>query len=165
VASSLRSAFSALPDDDVLLPADARVGQELLDVEQAAGRAVDRVLRLTGSKERPGDRDLGELDGQQAGGVVDGERHLGPTERRTVGRAREDDVVHLGAAQAARTLRAEHPGDRVDDVGLARSVGPDDHGDARLELERRLVRERLEAPEGQRFQEHALGPLRSADRA
>ena len=145
-----------LADDHVLLAADARVGEQLLDVEQPARRAVDHVLRLTRAEQRAGDRDLGELDRQQSGGVVDRERHLGPAERRPIGGAREDDVVHLGAAQRAGTLGAEHPRDRVDDVRLARAVRPDDDADAGLELERRLVREGLEALQRQRLQEHAV---------
>ena len=55
----------ALADDHVLLAADARVGQQLLDVEQAAGHAVELVLGLTGAEQRAGDRDLGELDREQ----------------------------------------------------------------------------------------------------
>ena len=77
------------------------------------------------------------------------ERHLGPTERRTIGRAREDDVVHLAAAQRARALGAEHPRDRVDEIRLPGTVGPDHHRHARLELQDRLVGERLEASERQ----------------
>ena len=56
----------ALPDDHVLLAADARVGEQLLDVEQPARRAVDHVLRLAGAEQRAGDRDLGELDREHA---------------------------------------------------------------------------------------------------
>ena len=56
----------ALPDDHVLLAADAGVGEQLLDVEQPAGRAVDLVLGVTGAEQRAGDRDLGELDREQA---------------------------------------------------------------------------------------------------
>jgi hypothetical protein len=135
----------ALPDDDVLLATDARIGQQLLDVEQPARRAVDHVLRLAGAEEHPGDGHLGELDWQQAGTVVDGQRDLGAPERGAVGRARKDDVVHLPAAQRSRPLRAEHPGDRIDDVGFSRAVRADDDTDARLEVERGLVREGLEA--------------------
>ena len=39
----------ALGDDDVLLAADPGVGQQLLDVEQPAGHAVDGVLAVTAS--------------------------------------------------------------------------------------------------------------------
>ena len=151
-----------LADDHVLLPADARVGEELLDVEQPARRAVDLVLGLAGAEQRAGDRDLGEVDRQQRRGVVDRERHLGAAERRSVGGAREDDVVHLAATQRTRALGAEHPRDGVDDVGLARAVRPDHDGHARFELERGLVGERLEATQRKRLQEH--GPSSGADR-
>ena len=43
----------ALADDDVHLAADAGVGQQLLDVEQAAGVAVDGVLALAGAEHQP----------------------------------------------------------------------------------------------------------------
>ena len=55
----------ALADDHVLLAADAGVGEQLLDVEQPARHAVDRVLGLAGAEQRAGDRHLGELDRQQ----------------------------------------------------------------------------------------------------
>ena len=86
-----------------------RVGQQLLDVEQAAGHAVDGVLALAGAEERAGERHLGELDGQEAGRVVDREAHLGPAEGGALVGAGEDDVVHLLAAHRRRGLRAEHP--------------------------------------------------------
>ena len=156
----------ALADDDVLLAADAGVGQQLLDVEQAARHAVDGVLAVAAAEQRAPDGDLGELDRQDAGGVVDREADLGAAERRAARRAGEDDVVHLLAAHGRRRLGAEHPGDGVDDVRLARAVGADDDGDAGLQLQRRGVGERLEALEGQRSQEHggpeATGWTRSA---
>ena len=46
----------ALADDHVLLAADTRVAQQLLDVEQPAGGAVDGVLAVARAEERPGDR-------------------------------------------------------------------------------------------------------------
>ena len=52
----------ALADDDVLLAADAGVGQQLLDVEQPARHAVDGVLAVARAEQRAGDRDLGEVD-------------------------------------------------------------------------------------------------------
>ena len=112
----------ALADDDVHLAADAGVGEQLLDVEQPAGRAVDGVLGAAAAEHGPADGDLGVLDRQRAVGVVDGEDDLGPTQRRAAGGAGEDDVLHLAAAQRLRALLAHHPGERVDDVGLARAV-------------------------------------------
>ena len=108
----------ALPDDHVLLATDAGIREQLLDVEQPARCAVDLVLGITGAEERAGDRDLAELDRQQTGRVVDAQRHLGAAERGPIGGAGEDDVVHLAAAQRARALCPEHPGDGVDEVRL-----------------------------------------------
>ena len=147
----------ALPHDDVLLAPDTGVGEQLLDVEESTGRAVDLVLGVAGPEQGASDRDLGELDGQRAGAVVDAERHLGPAERRAVGSADEDDVVHLPAAQRARSLGAEHPRHRVDQVRLTGAVRADHHRHTRFELEDRLVREGLEASQGQGLEEHGGG--------
>ena len=51
------------------------------------------------------------------------------------GRAREDHVGHVPAAERPRPLLAERPADRVDEVRLARAVGADDHRHARDELQ------------------------------
>jgi hypothetical protein len=61
----------SLADDHVHLAADAGVGEQLLDVEQPAGIAVDLVLALARPEHTAGDRDLGVLDRQRAVGVVD----------------------------------------------------------------------------------------------
>ena len=68
--------------------------------------------------------------------------------------AGEDDVLHLAAAQRLGALLAHDPGERVDDVRLARAVGADDAGDARFERERRRLREGLEALERQALEVH-----------
>ena len=72
----------ALADDHVLLATDARVAQELLHVEEPTGRAVDGVLRVSVSKERARDRHFRAVDGQATRGVVQGQGHLGSSERR-----------------------------------------------------------------------------------
>ena len=144
----------ALADDHVLLATDAGVGQQLLQIEQAARRTVDRVLALTAAEQDAGEGDLVELERQQTRGVVEREADLGPPERRALLGAGEDDVVHLLRADRLRRLGAEHPRDRVDDVRLARAVGADDDGDPRFEDHRGRVGERLEALEGETLQEH-----------
>ncbi|CAB4817699.1 unannotated protein [freshwater metagenome] len=143
-----------LADDDVLLTADTGIAEQFLHIEQAAVDAVDRVLALTCAEQRARDRDLGELDRQQPRRVVERERDLGAAERRTLGRTGEDDIVHLLAAHRTGRLGTQHPGNRIDHIRLARPVRADDDSDARLQLERGGVGERLETFEGERLQEH-----------
>ena len=147
----------ALPDDHVHLPADARVREELLHVEQPAVVSVDRVFRPAVAEHGPADRHLGVLDRERAVGVVDGQQHLGASERGAARRTGEDDVLHLAAAQGLGALLAHHPGQRVDDVGLAGTVGADDAGDARLELQGRRRGERLEPSERQALEVQGFG--------
>src|SRR5207244_4498131 len=120
---------------------------------------VEAVLGLARSEQGPGDRDLAELEGQVAGGVVDGEVDLGHGERRAALRAGKDDVLHPPAAQRPGALLTEDPRDRVDDVGLARAVRADDDADPRLEDKRGPVRKGLEPTERQGLEEHSPAML------
>ena len=151
----------ALADDHVHLAAQPRVAEELLHVEEAARLAVDRVLARAVAEEGARDRDLAVLDRQGAVGVVDREAHLRASERTARRRAGEDDVLHLAAAEGLRALLPHHPGERVDDVGLAGAVRADDAGDARFEGERRRLREGLETLQRQALEVH-VPPFRLA---
>ena len=97
------------------------------------GRPVHRVLAVAGPEQGPRDRHLGELCRKPPGRVVDRERDLGAAERRPLGGAGEDDVVHLRGADHSRSLRPEHPRHGVDDVRLSGAVRADDDRDARLD--------------------------------
>ena len=79
--------------------------------------------------------------------VLEGERDAGHARGLARGRAREDDIDHLLAAQALAGAFAQHPLDRVHDVGLAAPVGPDDADHRLIEREIRRVGERLETVE------------------
>ncbi len=150
-----------LADDDVHLTADAGVAEQVLDVQEAAGVAVDGVLRAAVAEHGPPDGDLGVVDGQRTVGVVDGEADLGSAQRLAGGGAREDDVLHLAAAQGLGPLLPHHPGQGVHHVGLARAVGTDHTGDPGLETQSGGRRERLEAAQRQILQVHPHLPRRS----
>ena len=85
----------ALRNDDVLLATNTGIAQEILDVEEPTGHAVDFILAVTSAKEATGDRDLFEFDRHESGGVVERDRHLGSSERLHLGCPSKDDIVHL----------------------------------------------------------------------
>ena len=144
----------ALTHDDVHLPADPGVTEQVLNVQQPGGVAVDRVLRAPVAEHRAGDRHLGVVDRERTVSVVDREDDLGAAQRRPTGGAGEDDVFHLPAPQRLGPLLPHHPAQGVDHVGLARAVGPDHTGYARLEGERGGRGERLEPAQGQALEMH-----------
>ena len=78
----------ALADDHVLLAPDTGVGEQLLDVEQTARRAVDHVLAVAGAEQDAGDRDLVEFDREHARRVVEGETRPRPGRGRDASRYR-----------------------------------------------------------------------------
>ncbi len=143
-----------LPDDHVHLLPEPGVAQQLLDVEQTAGRAVDRVFGTPVAEDGAADRHLAVVDVQRVVGVVDRQAHLCAAEWRAGGRSREDHVLHRRAAQVLRALFTHHPGERVDDVRLAGTVRTDDRGDARLESQRRGGCERFEAAQREFLEIH-----------
>ncbi len=141
-----------LADDHMHLFAQARVREQLLNVQQPASGTVDGVFRAAGSEQGARDGDFAVLDRQGAVAVVDGQGNVRPAQRRAARGAGEDDIFHLAAAQGLGSLFAHHPGECVHDVRLARAVGTHHGGDARFEVERRGGRERLEAADGQAFE-------------
>ena len=122
---------AALGDDRVRLLAQARVGEDLEDVDQAAARAVEAVLPLAAAIQAAQDRDLAQRQVDGAVGVVEHQLHLGGRARLHALAAAEDDVLHRLPAHGQRGLLAHRPQDRVGHVRLARAVGPDDDRHAR----------------------------------
>ena len=152
----------ALADDDMHLTTDARVGKQLLHIHQTATAAVDFVLAGTVAEHPSGDRHLGVFDRQRVVGVVDRDGDLGAAERGAGRRPGEDDVLHLAAAQALGAVLTHHPGERVDNVRLARPVGTDHAGDAWLEAQSRRRSKRLEALQRQTLEVHDVPHYRRA---
>ena len=79
--------------------------------------------------------------------VVEPERHRGQARGGASGRAGEDDVDHLLAAEGFARPLAQHPFDGIDDIGLAAAVGPDNARDVVVKGELGAVREGLETVE------------------
>ena len=147
-----------LAHDDVLVTPNATVGQQLLHVQKPAVDPVDLIVAAAVSVEPSRNVHLIEVEWQQARGIVEHEGDFGPAQGRTGRRAGEDDVLHLLGSQGSGRLGAHHPGEGVDQIRLARSIGTDHHGHTRLELQPGSVGERLEPDDLQGSQIHKSQP-------
>ena len=135
----------ALLHDGVGAPADAGVHEEIVDVLEAAGGAVDQVLALAVAEDATGDADLVPLDPEFLLALGEGHRDLRHVVRLAGVGSAEDDIRHLAAAQGLGRLLAEHPADGVEDVRFAATVRADDGGHAAVEAQDGLRGEGLEA--------------------
>ena len=138
----------ALADEQERVLREVRAVQQVDEVAQPHALAVEEVVVLARAVEAPAELDHAVLDRQQGVAVVEHERHVGHALGRPLLGARPDHV--LGAPDPERSpLLAQRPAERVGEVGLARSVGPDDGADARAELHQRALGERLEPLDAQ----------------
>ena len=125
----------ALAHNDVHLAAEAGIGEQFLDIQQAAACTVDGVFGAARTEQGPRNGHFAVLDGQGAVGVVDGQRHVGPAKGRPARGAGENDVFHFPAAKGLGTLLPHNPGQGVHHVGLSGSIGANHRGNPRLEIE------------------------------
>ena len=151
---------AALRDDRAHRLAEADLREQLDDVRAPDLRAVDEVLALSAAVQPANDRDLREIElGQRTVLVVEQQLDLAVVGRGPVRGPGEEHVVRLLGAELAGRERTGRPDQRVGDVRLARTVRPDDDGDARLEPDLDRVGERLEAAQLDCTQVHARGRL------
>src|SRR5579871_3978201 len=134
-----------LLDDAIGIRAGPTAEEELLDVFEPAGLLVDEILAFAVPIDPPSDLHFGILGGEDAAAVIEGHRDFGQAEAAARGRAVEDYIGHLAAAQALGALLAQHPAHGIHNIALPAAVGSDDGRDAAREVELGLVGEALEA--------------------
>ncbi len=135
----------SLVDQDVLLAPYAAVRQQIVEVEEPARGAVEFVFGSAVAIQPAGHRDLVEVEREEPVGVVEGHGDLGPSQGGAGGGAGKDHVLHAVAAEVPRRLGPHHPGERIEQVGLARSVGSDHDTDPGRKIEARPVGKGLES--------------------
>ena len=128
--------------------------QQIRNVAQPAGRAIEEVVAVARTREAAGDDDLLERHGEEAVVVREVQGDFGHVHGAPRRRALKDDFVHLRPAHEARALLAKHPAHGVGDVGLAAAIGADDRRHPGLEDELRDIGERLEAVQLELGQPH-----------
>ena len=151
-------ADAALPDHRRRARAGRLVGEQQLHVLGARFLAVDAIdragLALDAARHL---QFVGIVEGGGRGAVavVEEQRDFGGVARRPRAGAREDHVVHAGRAHVLVRAFAHHPAQRLDEVGLAAAIRPDDAGQAALDDELAGFDEGLEAEKAEPGKLHA----------
>ena len=81
---------------------------------------------------------------------------LGKVAGRTLVGAREDHIVHLGAAHLAGVAFAHHPAQTFDNIRLATAVRADNPGQAGIDLDLRAFGKGLETRHLEAAENHGL---------
>ena len=140
---------AALLDQRVAAAVNLRGHEKLGDVLQAARNLVEQVFGLARAIGAPRHGDFAEgrvrLGKLAAFFGLEHERNLGHSGRGIGLVAGVDKVLDALAAKARRRLLAEHPSDRIDDVGFAAAVGADHRRHPRRKTYRRRIEKGLEA--------------------
>ena len=121
--------------DGVGAPADAGVHEEIVDVLEPAGGAVDQILRLAVTKDAAGDADFVPLDPQFLLALREGHGYLGHVVGLACVGSVENDICHLSATQSLGRLFSEHPANGIQDIRLAASVRADNCRDTSMKAQ------------------------------
>ena len=142
---------ASLADVGVALPAETCVHEQLVDVLEPGGLAVDVVFAVAAAVIPAGDHHLVGIIGKRPVGVVQGQGSLREAHGAPLLGAAEDHVLHLGAPEGFGALLAHDPENGIGNIRFAGAVGADDGGDVVAEPNQRLIREGLKALQFQRF--------------
>ena len=146
----------SLSHDRVTGPANTGVHEQLLNVFEAAGLAVEEILAPAVAMDPAHDFDLVKFAAELFFAVGQQQRDLAHLRGLTGIRALENHVLHLAAAQRLGGLLAEHPTNGVGHIGFTAAIGPYDGGHAGLEAQGGGIGERLETVKFERFEIHAV---------
>ncbi len=95
---------------------------------------VEEILALARAVVPARDHNFGKFRAEHMRRIVQNERNLGKADRTALGRAAEDHVLHLRAAQRAGALLAKHPADGVGNIRFSAAVRADNGGHALFEF-------------------------------
>ena len=143
--------YSSLPDDGISVPSKAGIKEQGIDILQAHLFPVDIIFTLTASVIPARQLDFRAVTVKNAGRVINNQRDLGKTHRRSQRSAAKDHIFHFAAAQCLRTLFAHNPENCVAEIALPCSVGADYTCNLFFKSKTGFVRKRLEPLNFQRF--------------
>ena len=142
------------------LLAQASIRKQFLNIQQSALGTVDGVFGSAIAEDGTGNGDFGVIDVKRVIGIVDGQAHLRAAQRRAGGGAGKNHVLHRRASQVLGSLLTHNPGQGIDDIRFARTIGSHDRRDARLKTQRGGGGKGLESAEGEFLEIHNLNVFR-----
>ena len=165
-----QGADTALADQRRRVGPGRGVGEQQLDVARPDVAAVDPVVGPVAPFDAPDHRQfvpVVQAGGRAAVAVVQGDLDLGDVAGRAPGAAREDHVLHLAAAHALGRGFPHGPAQRLDEIGLAAAVRPDDARQAGVDEDLCRIYKGLEARQTQlgELDHRRSAPLNAFDTA
>ena len=158
-AAVLRAVAEDLVDlpllhDRVGAAAHAGIHEELVDVAQAAGGFIKKILTLAIAVDAARDADFVPIRAEFFFAFRKSHRDLRHAERRTAVGAAENDIRHLTTTERLRRLLAEHPTHRIEDIRFAATIRSHDRGDAAVEIQDGFCGEGFESDDFEGLQIH-----------
>ena len=137
----------------------------MLHVASPSGAAIHAISAMAATRQSADDlngRLITVEMGGEAGLIVQGQGHFGKIPSRPGGGAREDHVFKLGRAHPPGRALTHGPAQRLNQIGLAAAVGPNDSRQPRLDPQFGRFNEGLEASNAQAgdLQRISLRPLK-----
>ena len=146
--------------------AGRQIGEQRLHVAGAGFLAVDPIGGSMPALDLADDLKVGLLMEGRRGdalGFLQEQRDLGDVAGGAAGRAGEDDVLHLSAAQVAGAGLAHGPAQSLHNVRFATAIRANDSRQARQDLDIRRLREALETNDAQAAKTDRQTVLRALD--
>ena len=134
----------SLSDNGISFFSDSCVIEKFVDVAESAVPSVELIFALAGAVKLSHDRHFVRVKIELPVGVIQRDGDHGESDRFPVFGSRENNVLHVAAAQRFRALLTENPADRVADIAFAISVRPDNSGNAIMKFKPGSEREGFE---------------------
>ena len=155
----------ALGHDAVAVPPDAGAHEQLLDIAQSAGGAVQKIFTAAIAEYASSYGDFGKAQVHPGGlevlfiHITERNRdfsHTGGFTASGAFSATENDVSHFATTQCLGGLFTQDPSYSIGDIGFAASIGSNHGGNARFEIQGGFIRKRLKSNGLQAFEIHSI---------
>src|SRR5450830_520709 len=154
------AAHLALPDKRVVAEPESRRRQQLFDIPKLNIVSLDEKIRFPGTEDAPGHSDCVRAGAEHVALVVEHDLGFGVVDGMACRTAGEDEIQHRTGTKRPQILLTQCPAQRIDQVALARTIGPDDSDDRIGKLQCRALLKGFEPLDMKGFQIHVACVLR-----